>query len=57
MKGKLDKTEISGVVSAAYVTPPTRMAYMIARGASTEGHGISSVMCMAASNPIRDSAD
>jgi hypothetical protein len=40
-----------------YVTPPTAIAYNIARGTSLEGCGISSAMCDAASNPIKDNAD
>lgn len=40
-----------------HVTPPTPIAYTMARGASSDGRGISSVMCAAASKPINDRAD
>lgn len=43
--------------NSSYVTPPTPIAYNIARGTSFAGCGISSAICDAASNPIKDSAD
>lgn len=43
-------------INATPVTPPTTTAYIMARGASTAGRGISSVICSAASKPMSDSA-
>lgn len=40
-----------------HVTPPTPIAYTIARGASREGFGISSVMCKMTSKAMRERAD
>lgn len=39
------------------MTPPTTMLYTIAFGVSLVGRGISSLMCVAASEPINDNAD
>lgn len=40
-----------------YVTPPMTIANIMARGASRDGLGISSVRCRTTSNPISDRAD
>lgn len=43
-------------MNATPVMPPTKMAYIMARGVSLLGDGISSVMWQAASKPMRESA-
>lgn len=55
VSGSVMQNKITNI-NATPVTPPTITAYIIARGASTFGLGISSVMWSAASKPINESA-
>lgn len=45
------------VAQTTYVIPPIATLYTIAFGVSLEGFGISSLICVAASHPISESAD